>query len=137
MTIRTRTAGTFVYVRPVHGARANVLRSGGYGVIIESQAAGVLVDVIGAGPTLVHATRIEIADREQVSQPASPWPLDSRAALLAHARMPAGRPIPGVMTADSDEDRNADEFLAAERAREARRRADLRARQIECGSRAC
>jgi hypothetical protein len=134
---RTRTVGTFVYVRPVSGARANVLRSGGYGTIIESQAAGVLVDVIGAGPTLVHATRIELADREQASQPPGPFPLDSRVALLAHARMPAGRAIPGVLSADPDEDRNADEFLAAERARDARRRADLRARQVECGSRRC
>jgi hypothetical protein len=133
----TRAAGTFVYVRATTGNRAYVLRGGGYGTIIESQPSGILVDVIGHGPVIVHASRIQPANREQAFASAGPWPVDSRAALLAHARLPAGRIIPGVLSADPDEDRTANEFLAAERARDARRRADLRARQIEAGSRQC
>lgn len=64
-------------------------------------------------------------------------PFDTRAALVAHQRQPAGQVWLGCMLPDPDEDTTEDDRLAAERARDARRRAGLKARQIERGSRKC
>lgn len=130
--------GDAVYVRPAVANNAKLLVYGGYGVVVEVQAGCVLVDVVGSGVTRVNRTRLQ-ADpgrADEADQIGNPWSTNSRYALEAHARLPAGRFVPGVLLADQDEDRDCDDTKAASREREARRRALIRARQVDAGSRA-